>query len=437
MGIWEFLKKFFTPKVKSTLDSTRKGFQNALLKIESGADNFSDENIIKKEVNELLEMFPGSPKFLGKNTKYPKPKRRLFIFQKHLPNLIDLRDAVSQLPEKLELDSPRKKILRLVESHKYFPDVHALHAIQIFNDTIQSSNDIKKTNILKGSLIEMTKAIINGGTTIFNITWFIKIYLKYLELLNINYINQHKAMVNHFSQTIRIQSNDIHKNHVCISALMTIADKLGGLTILNQRLRGTPFFKTSISNSEIRGACSAIIAGEDNKEVSSGKDAKNIMWVLLTFLLLFAKIPILRGHVNKTLSIIPDLNRDLILQKFMVISMQTLTDFRLTFAVGDREKAKTQASRLFNRSSELIKQYLEYSILTKPYEVEPFLKAAWITKESVGLFSDSEYQKMINQSLAYLKTILSKSKKLKTMNDQALVLQNYLINIKIEYGWAI
>jgi len=44
---------------------------------------------------------------------------------------------------------------------------------------------------------------------------------------------------------------------------------------------------------------------------------------------------------------------------------------------------------------------------------------------------------MINQSMAYLKTILSKSKKMKTMNDQALVLQNDLINIKIEYGWAI
>jgi len=437
MGIWKFLTKLFSRNVKSTFDSTRKGFQNALLKIETGADNFSDENIIKKEVIELLEMFPGSPKFLGKNVIYPKPKRRLLIFQKHLPDLIDLRDAVSQLPGKLELDSPRKKILRLVESHKYFPDVHALHAIQIFNDTIQSSNNIKKTNILKGSLIEMTKAIINGGITIFNVTWFIKIYLKYLELLNINYTNQHKAMVNHFSQTIRIQSNDIHKNQVCISALMTIADKLGGLTLLNQRLRGTPFFKTSISNSEIRGACSAIIAGEDNKEISHGKDAKSIMWVLLTFLLLFSKIPILKSHVSKKLSIIPNLNRDLILQKFMVTSMQTLTDFRLTFAVGDREKAKIQASRLFNKSSELIKQYLEYSILTKAYEVEPFLKAAWITKESVGLFSDSEYQKMVNQSMHYLKTVLSKSRKLKTMSDQALVLQNHLINIKTEYGWSI
>jgi len=93
------------------------------------------------------------------------------------------------------------------------------------------------------------------------------------------------------------------------------------------------------------------------------------MWVLLTFLLLFAKIPILKSHVSNTLSIIPDLNRDLILQKFMVLSMQTLTDFRLTFAIGDREKAKILASRLFNRSSELIKQYLEYAILTKSYEV--------------------------------------------------------------------
>lgn len=437
MNFWDYLKKIFTKNVQTTLDVSRKGIQQALLALESGADNFSDEKIIQKEVKELLSMYPGTPKFLGKGIKYPSPKKRFFIFKRHLPNLIDLRDAVSQTPDKLEVDSPRKKILRLVSSHQYFPDVHALHAIQIFNDTIQSGSDIKKTRILRGSLIEISKALINGGSTIFNVTWFVKIYLRYLEMLNLNYIQEHKATVNHYSQIIRMKSNDLHKNRICILALMTIADKLGGLTLLNQRMKGTTFFKDPISNSDIRGACTALLRGDDNKIVAEGKDAKNIMWVLLTYLILFAKIPMLKNYVWQTLNIIPELSRDLILQKFMVISMQILSDFRLTFAIGERERAKVQASSLFNRSADLIKQYLEYALLTKPYEVEPFLKAAWITKESRGLFTDTEYRKMIDQSMYYLKTILTKSKKLNTLNDQALALQTQLINIKIEYGWSI
>ena len=437
MRFLDNLKKIFNKNVKTTLEHTRKGIQQALLAIESGADNFSDEKLIEKEVKELLPMYPGSPKFLGKAVKYPKPKKRLFLFKRHLPNLVDLRDAVSQTPDKLEKDSPRKKILRLVSSHRYFPDIHALHSIQIFNDTIQSSNDIKKTKILKGSLIGISKALVNGGSTIFNVTWFIKIYLKYLELLNLNYIQEHKATVNHYSQIIRLKSNDLHKNRICILALMTIADKLGGLTLLNQRMKGTPFFKDPISNSDIRGACTATLQGNDNKIVAPGKDAKNIMWVLLTYLILFAKVPILKNHVRQTLNIIPELSRDLILQKFMVISMQILSDFRLTFAIGERDRAKVLAASLFDRSTELINQYLEYALLTKPYEVEPFLKAAWITKEGQGLFTDTEYRKMVDQSMFFLKTILSKSKKLNAMNDQALVLQDQLITIKIQYGWAI
>lgn len=431
------LFNFKKNKLSETIAKSQKGILDTMAKLESGADNFSDEKIVTKELTRLISFFPESPKFLGKNIKYPKPKKRFFLFTKKLPDLSDLREAVSKPIEKMDITSTRFKIKKLQKRYLYFPEVHALNAIQVFNDTMQSGLDEKKLDTLKSSFIEMSNAICNGGMSIFNITWFIRIYLKYLEVLNERYIHEYHANQKHYHSTVRELAYDLHKKQIQLLALISVKDKLGGLTLLNQKLRGSRFFKEGSTKDEIRDACKAILHEDENKAVSEGKNAKHVFWVLITETLLFAKIPVFRRLILETLQLIPDLSRDLILHKAMITTMCLLTDFRLAYAKGDTQASKKISGEIFINCVDLVDQYLEYTILTKPHELDPFLKAAWIVKESQGLYAEHEYKKLIEQAISFLDIVIGKRGQVKGSFDQASNLKEELINIKIKNGWPI
>ena len=116
--------------------------------------------------------------------------------------------------------------------------------------------------------------------------------------------------------------------------------------------------------------------------------------------------------------------------------MNFLTDFRIAYASGDEKLAKTKASDLFARCNEIINQYLEYSILNKPYEIDPFLKAAWIVKESRELFLELELKPMIIRSINLLNIVMGKRGQAKGSYEQASVLHDELTAIKLEQGWS-
>lgn len=428
---------FKKDSLSETIARSQKGLQDTMTKLETGADNFTDEKIISKEIIHLLDLFPEGPKFLGKSIKYPKPRKHFFLFPKHLPDLSELREAVSKPIEKMDITTTRLKIKKLHKRYMYFADVHALNAIQVFNDTIQSGVDEKKIDVLKSSLVEISKAICNGGMSIFNITWFVKIYLKYLEVLNERCVHEYQATRKHYQKSVRDLAYDLHKKQIQLLSLISVKEKLGGLTLLNQKLRGTKFFKEGSTKEEIRGACKAILHEDDNKIVSEGKNAKHIFWVLITEMLLFAKIPIFRRLILESLQVIPDLSRDMILHKAMIKTMCLLTDFRLAYAKGDTEASKKVSEEIFVNCVDLIDQYLEYTILTKPHELDPFLKAAWIVKESQGLYPEHEYKALIERSLVFLDIVIGKRGQVKGSFDQASNLKEDIINIKINKGWPI
>ncbi len=132
---------------------------------------------------------------------------------------------------------------------------------------------------------------------------------------------------------------------------------------------------------------------------------------------------------------VPDLSRDMILQKAMVNTMTFLTEFRLAFACGDQPLAKTKAKDLFSRCTDMIDQYLEYSILSKPYEIDPFMKAAWIVKESQSLFPDNEFKPMVSKASELLHIVMGKRGQAKGSFEQAKILNEELIGIKLHNDW--
>lgn len=389
-----------------------------------------------KDVENLIKRFPGGPTFLGKSISYPVKRRRFFKVLKRQPNLTDLRDEVNRFAESKEILDPRTKIRRLLKRFPYNPDLRAINGIQIYNDSLQSGLDEKKLDVLQSSLIEIGGAIHNGGISIFNVSWFIKIYIRYLEMIKDRYNQQYNLISDQPYSELRTASENLNRSILQTTSMMSIRDKLGGLAMLNAKLKGSVYISSTVTKDEIKSACSASLQNDLSKSVGNGKTANYVILVILTLGLLLARVPMFKKLVTELLGYIPDITKDLILQKCMIRTMVGVTDFQIAISSGDVEKSRVVADRLYNRCKSIIAQYLEYSILTKPHEVDPFLKAAWIAKESSGLMRESEYRIRLEEALNFLKVITGNQGKVKGAFELARQLQNDIGFIMAEYGWS-
>ncbi|MBU2511762.1 hypothetical protein KJ966_10500 [bacterium] len=432
------LDSFFKKNKPSASEDKLKKLQNNLRK-GSGIGIFEDKEknvqFIKDEMQEMIKMFPDSPKFLGR-AEYTIKKRPLSFISRRYPDISDLREIVNRFGNKGEIKDPRTQIRKLLKKYPAYPDLRALNAIQIFNDASQSGLDAKKIKVIQGSLREITRAMYNGGTSLFNINWFIKIYVRYIDALRDKYLHEYNACKNHFSKGIRSMAEDIHRKHLQLTVMASVKSKLSGLTLLNAKLKGSIYTVTSISNEEVKKACLAIKSEDGSRKVGEGgKTANNIIYIIMTINLLFARIPILDNLVKSYQRSIPDISRDIILQKVMVNNMRRVRDFQLSMAGGDLNESHDVANKMYLDNLDIIKQHLDHAILTKQYEVDPFLKAAWVIKESTGFFKEDEYKRRLESALKLIEVIFSKRVQVKSAHDLAKNLQDEIHYIMIENGW--
>ncbi|MCP4756497.1 MAG: hypothetical protein GY866_37000 [Proteobacteria bacterium] len=390
---------------------------------------------IVMELGYLKSKFPDSPVFLGKNIAYPQKKKGLIFGAHKLPNLVDLRDEINRFTENKELTNPRKKIKKLLKKFPYYADLRALNGIQIMNDAAQSGLSEKKLEALENSLIEIAKALYNGGLSIFNATWFIKIYLRYLEFLKERILREHSGISGHYHWKIQKLADALQKDTLKIASLISVKDKLGGLVMLNSKLKGSVYISECISKEEIKAACSAV-QHDENKAIGIGKTANYVVLVVITLSLLFARIPILSALVKDTLKTIPDVSKDMILQKHMISTMMAVTDYQLELASGKTEKIRTASDKLYKRCLDIINQHLDFGIMSKPHEVDPFLKAAWVVKESNGFYPKKEYRKRLERVHQLLKVVMENSERVKGSYDLARQLQSNINAIMTDYGWT-
>ena len=147
-----------------------------------------DETIrqINEDVEYLIDLIPTEENFLGKIKTYPTKVKWPFLIRlislnslkyKNLPDLTEIRNHVSKpIADQKEIDvsNTRSKIQKLLKKHDV-PKIHALSAIQLFNDINQSGlGDNKKFQALKESLIEISKVLYSGDKSLFHVTLFIK-----------------------------------------------------------------------------------------------------------------------------------------------------------------------------------------------------------------------------------------------------------------------
>ncbi len=395
-----------------------------------------DKRIQQKidELQLLMKRIPGTPEFLGSDVLYPEKNTRSLLGPKKPPNISELREEVNRFAEQKELTNPRKKIKRLIKKFPYFSDLRALNGIQIFNDTSQSGLNERRLDVLEGALVEIAGALHNEGISIYNATWFIKVYLKYLELLKERVSREQSGIAGHFNWHIRKMSDDLQQKILLITSLLAVKDKLGGMVMLNTKLKGSVYISGCITKDEIRQACAAI-QQDETKTIGIGKTANYVILVMVTLGLLFSRIPILRNLVKDILTTMPDVSKDLILQKSMIRNMISVTEFQLSLAGGDPEESRQLADKLFKNCVLLITQQMEFGNLTKPHEVDPFLKAAWVAKEANGLFNQTEYKKILVRSLKLLQRVMENQSQIKGSYELARQLQIEIGMIMTEWGW--
>ena len=410
-----------------------------------------DETIrqINEDVDYLISLIPTEEDFLGKNKAYPMKVKWTFLMRlisfnslkyKKLPDLTVIRNQISKpLTENKEIDvsNTRSKIKKLLKKYDV-PKIHALSAIQIFNDVNQSGLvDNKKFQALKEALIEISKVLYSGDKSLFHVTLFIKIYVKYLESLGDKINKKHKEIRNHSNKSVKDSAGRLHRKYLQLTALLQFKSKINGIIDLSSRLKGTSFITEEITKEELSEATLAVFKEDTKTRMRSGKTGPEIMLIELSINLLLSNIPIFKKMIKKNLNQIPNNSRDFILQKAMVGVVTEVVDFQLAMSSGDRVNAKRIANKIYKNALDTITKHLEYAILTKQYEVDPFIKAAWIAKESKGLIIDEDLEKKLNEAVTLLRIIEGERCQVKGANKRAFDLKQSIEDVIIEKGWAM
>ena len=389
---------------------------------------------IFNQVGYLKSISPTSPSFLGSDIVYPQKKGWIFFRNRSLPNLDELREEVDKFSEASKVTEPRKKIRQYLRIKPYNPDLRAISGIQLYNDTMMSGLEKKKLQTLHMALVEIANAIHNWGISIFNVTWLMRIYIKYLELLQRTISNEYDSLSRSFHWQVRQGAEDLLRELLQVTSMLSIKEHLSGLMNLNAKLKGSAFIHGCITAEEIREA-GTVLAREGNRAIATGKTANYIIWVIITLASLFARIPMYRKLVAEIMQTIPDASRELILQKHMVGTVLYVADYQSAIAIGNVDIVTETAQKLYVRCTGIIEQQINYTDLTKPYEIDPFLKAAWIAKEGDGLFELNEYEGILRESLRLLGVVIENADKVKGSFDLARQLQDDIEEIMSKYGW--
>jgi len=392
--------------------------------------------IILSKYEKLRDKVPSSPDFLGGDIVYPKRKKRIFQISRPLPDFSELRDEMEASAKGEGVGKSRGKLRKNLKYHPYNPELRALNGIQIFNDTAQSGLDEKRLDIMQSALIELAQAMHNGALSIYYVNWWVKIYIKYLEFLQRRILAEYNQISNNYHWQIQRIAEEMHHLALQVTSMLTIKSQLAGISMLKAKMKGSPYIFDPLTQREIRGACLAL-EGDESKNVSVGKSPKHILWEVITIATLFARAPMFTNLVHELMSVIPDSSRVLILQKNLVATVMAVSEYQRSLSMGDLGKKIEAAHRIYNRCVEVIAHHLGHVSPKRLYEVDPFLKAAWITKESNGLFEREEYKKMCEQSMQYLTAVLENPDAVRGSFEIARQLQENLHNIMMEYGWTM
>ena len=321
----------------------------------------------------------------------------------------------------------RQEIEANLKKYPAHGEMHALHAIQVFKDTSQGGVSSQKLQIIKGAVKELAIAIYHGADSVAILIHFMNIYIAYLSML----LDRTHRIV---KQSYSIQNSEVaglRKTLLTMTQqlgfLQMVKSKVGGLQKLASTLGNTNYTLEPINVDELREASRMLLQGQESQPIKgSNKKGSHLLYITFAKIQLFAQVPILRSSLIKSLKSVPEVHRDLVLQKRMVILVDGINEFKHAVYNGKAAEALDGAKKLLQFIQQTITDYLEAATLTKSFEADPFLRYAWVVLECKELFSADEFQGLLRQAMKYLQVITSTRCLLKNATEQA---QNYIFDI--------
>lgn len=414
---------------------------------------FVPANELVQRIQLILKDSPDSPIFLGKKKLKVKERKKKLFRKKKYPDLTALRVDLNKLSAKGKADVlNRQKVRTDLKNYPEVPDLHVINAIYTYQDiprldknafvsqVSQSKLNEAQLSQLKKAIDEIVMAFHNGGLNVFNINWFVKIYIDYLNVYKGRLTHEYGAIEGRNDKQLTTLAKTIRSKQAAIVSLLGIKDKLGGIQRLSRKLNGTTYLSDSFDSIEIKKAAYAVQNGEPTKHIGNDRTAGKTLFVLTTILFLLARIPILKDLVESILKEIPDEDRGIQLRKRMVHTLMLMTDFEIAVAGEDKDQARSAGDNLYGYCLSTINNYTKSSILREQYEVDPYLKAIWIIKSADGLYSQQKYKEMLNQGYKFIELLSGDKNYLKeplreTIVDIAKKYLYQLDSIMDYHGW--
>lgn len=419
----------------------------------SKSSGYMTANELTHKIQMLLKESPDSPVFFGKKKLKVKEKKKKLFRKRKYPDLTSLRVDLNKLSANGKPDVlNRQKVRADLNAYPEVPDLHVINAIYTYQDIPRQDkkdlvSEISFNKLNENQLMQLRKAINeivmafhNGGLNVFNVNWFMKIYIDYLNVFKGRLTYEYRAIADRHDKTLNELAKKLRSKQSEVIALLNVKDKLGGIARLSRKLNGTTYLSDSFDTLEIKKAAYAIQTGEPTKSISQDRTAAKTMFVLMTLLFLLARVPIMKDLVEDILKNIPDEDKGILLRKRMVHTIMLMTEFEVAVAGDEKQRARDAGDNLYGYCLATINQYIQSNTLKEQYEVDPFLKAIWFVKSSDGLYSQQKYKEMLNQGYKMVEALTGDKNYLKephrgTIVDIANKYLYQLDSIMDHHGW--
>ncbi len=425
---------------KSQLNSKKKSASTPRNKSKSGntsagkGRSYRSNSDITNRIQLLLKESPDSPIFFGKGKLTIKEPKRRFFKKRQYPDLTTLRVDLNALSEKGKPDvHNRQKVRNDLKNYPNVPDLYVINAIYTYQDIPRQNakgivSSLSQDKLNENQLIQLKKAINeivlafhNGGLNIFNVNWFMKIYIEYLNIYKGRLTYEYSTLEGRQTKELTTLAEKLKGKQAEIINLLSIKDKLGGIARLSRRLNGTTYLSEGFTPLEIRKAVQAVKDGDPTKTISQDRTASKLVFILITLLFLLAKVPILKNLVEDILKKIPDDDRGMLLRKRMVLTIVLTNEFEVALAGSNKDKARETADQAYAYCLNTINQYTKDGLLKEQFEIDPYLKAAWVVKAASGLFAEKKYKEMLKQAYSMMETISGEKNHLREPHREAIV----------------
>ena len=324
-----------------------------------------------------IELFPNSADFFGEKRKFTaKKQKKMFLLSKKPPQLTEIREELNQEkkndPGKMQ--KIRTELILLVKKYPNFADLHALKAIQAYRDVQQSGLTGQKFHVVESVVRLLGKALNTHAYSLNNLSWFLKIYIHYLEMLKKRLVLGYNVKDIKYSAAKR-QLAVLH---------MQASRGLKEFDVMYSKYERTSFYSASITTEEVIEAHNAIRKGKDKVPVGKhNRPAKVVQLIYMKVNLILSRFPIFSPLIQQNIEATNEvIHRDMFLLNGMISLNSMLNEFYMTKAKGDADAEIKLLAMLIKKSDENISYIQDGQELKKEFEYDPMLKFAVISLET-------------------------------------------------------